>query len=62
MFFLILRHAKINANKNPTANNDGIIHRTWFVDVDVWAENFFKSLLLNLEHANERRQVPVGTI
>lgn len=41
-FFLILRYAKINAKKNPTAKSVGRIHKTWFVDVDVFAEKKFK--------------------
>lgn len=35
---MILKHAKTNAINNPTAIIDGRIHKTWLVDVDVWAE------------------------
>lgn len=33
--FLNFKHAMVNARQNPNAKIDGIIHKTWFVHVDV---------------------------
>lgn len=55
----------VNARQNPNAKIDGIIHKTWFVHVDVdvywWTKKECFIMQLNLIHAYGRRQALIIT-